>query len=337
MRVLITGAAGRIGTWVTDAVLGRGHSVRAFVLPGDRARWAGHPDVEVAEGNLEDPQSVAAAVEGMAAVVHLAGALTSRGCTDRQFIDHNITGTFNLLIAARDRAAGMRRFIYASSDAVYWAGGAAPASYLPVDELHPRLPGTVYGTSKVCAEELCLSFMRQTGLPVTIARFSATADAEELIEPDSVFGRRTFLRSAIESYETVVAPTTHDQAALAALHAVDGGGEGLFAFTDETGRPPTFSLNDARDAADCVVRLLENPAAIGEAFNIGPIAPYEQTVLVAYLAAKLSLPWARVPVPGLRPSWYVSSLKARMLLGYQPTRTVLDMIDEALDRRAGGG
>src|SRR5262249_15266021 len=186
--------------------------------------------------------------------------------TDRQFIDYNITGTFNLLAAARDRAPGMRRSVYASSDAVYWHGGTAQASYLPVDEIHPRLPGTVYGASKACAEELCHSFMRQTGLPVTIARFSSTAEAEELIEPDSVFGRRTFLRPALESYETAAAPDPHDQAALAALRALDAGDDALFAFTDESGRPPTFSVNDARDAADCVVRLLENPAAIGEAF-----------------------------------------------------------------------
>lgn len=336
MRVLITGAAGRIGARVTEAVLGRGHTVRAFVLPGDGARWAGHPGVEVAAGQLEDPSAIAGAVEGTDAIVHLAGALTSRGCTDRQFIDSNINGTFNLLAAARDWAPGLRRFVYASSDAVYWHGGTAQATYLPVDEVHPRLPGTVYGASKVCAEELCLSVMRQTGLPVTIARFSATADAEELVEPGSVFGRRTFVRPAIESYESAEAPDPADKAALAALAAADAEDGGLFAFTDESGRPPTFSVNDARDAADCAVRLLENPAAVGEAFNIGPIAPYEQTVLVAYLAAKLQLPWARIPVPGLRPSWYVSSLKARMVLGYQPTRTVFDMIDEALDSKAGG-
>jgi UDP-glucose 4-epimerase len=336
MRVLITGAAGRIGARLTDAVLGHGHSVKAFVLPGDGDRWAGHPDVELSEGQLEDPESVAAAVDGTDAIVHLAGALSSRGCTDRQFIDYNIVGTFNLLAAARDRAPDLRRFVYASSDAVYWHGGAAQACYLPVDEVHPRLAGTVYGASKVCAEELCFSFMRQTGLPVTIARFSATADAAELVRPDSVFGRHTFVGPAIEAYEAAVALDSHDEAALAALRGLDSPDDGLFALTDESGRPPTFSVNDARDAADCALRLLESPAAVGEAFNIGPIAPYEQTVLVAYLAAKLTLPWARILVPGTRPSWYVSSLKARMVLGYQPTRTVFDMIDEALDNQAGG-
>jgi UDP-glucose 4-epimerase len=336
MRVLITGAAGRIGARVTDVVLSRGHSVRAFVLPGDGGRWAGHPDVEVAEGELEDPDGVAAAVEGMDGVVHLAGALTSRGCSDRQFIDYNITGTFNLLIAARDRSPGMRRFVYASSDAVYWSGGAAPASYLPVDEVHPRHPGTVYGASKVCAEELCLSFMRETGLPVAIARFSATSDADELVRRDSVFGQRMFLRAAIESLETMAAPTAGELAALAALRDADCAGDPLFAFTDQAGQPTTLNLNDARDAADGVILLLENPAAVGQAFNIGPLVPYEQTELITYLASQLKRPWVRVPVPGLRPSWYVSSLKARLVLGYQPTRTVFDMIDEALATRAGG-
>jgi UDP-glucose 4-epimerase len=292
--------------------------------------------VEVVPGNLQDAEGVAAAVGGADAIVHLAGALTSRGCTDRQFIDYNVTGTFNLLIAARDKAPGMRRFVYASSDAVYWPGGLAPASYLPVDELHPRLPGTTYGASKVCAEELCLSFMRSTGLPVSIARFSATADAEELIQPDSVFGVRTFLAAAIESYESMTDQSAQDQTVLAALRAADQGDERLFAFADEAGHATTWNLNDARDAADGVVRLVENPAAVGEAFNIGPIAPYEQTEMIAHLAGRLGLPWVAVPVPGQRPSWYISSVKARTMLGYRPARTVFDMIDEALAARAGG-
>ena len=60
-------------------------------------------------------------------------------------IGAHLRGTFNLLAVVRQHAPGLRRFAYASSDAVYWRGADTPACYFPVDESHPRLPGTVYG------------------------------------------------------------------------------------------------------------------------------------------------------------------------------------------------
>ena len=129
MRILITGAAGRMGTHLTRLVVAKGHEVRAFVLPDDpnNQQIAG-PGVEIVPGRLEDAAAVGNAVDGVDAIVALGGALTSRLASDQQFFDVNLGGTFNLLEAARHRAPDITRFIYASSDAVYWTPlSAAPS------------------------------------------------------------------------------------------------------------------------------------------------------------------------------------------------------------------
>jgi UDP-glucose 4-epimerase len=329
--VLITGAAGRIGSHLTRALVRRDHQVRAFVLPGDpRAAGIAGPNVEIVPGRLQDADSVTAVARGVDAVYHLGGALTSRGNSDEEFFEFNLRGTFNLLMAVRAHAPRIQRFVYASSDAVYWRGQTASACYLPVDESHPRLAGTVYGASKIGAEELCLTFWRGHGIPVTILRFGATADASELIDPDGVFGPWLFLRPAIRSLSLVKDPSVDQIESLQILRGLDERTEHLVIQADRDGRPNVRQLGDARDVADGCARVLDVAAAVGEAFNLGGVAPYAADELVKHVAGRLKRPyhWARLPIA--RSPWYVSSAKARGILGYEPRRTVFDMVDEAI-------
>lgn len=335
MTVLVTGAAGRIGRHVTRLLTAQGHDVRALVLPGDPGRaWLDRqPGVTCVEGRLEDQAGLRPAVEGIDSVIHLAAALTSRGGIDDEFFAANAGGTYHLLAALRDARATISRFVYASSDAVYW-GGAGPA-FSPVDETHPRIPASVYGATKVAAEELCLTFGRAYGIPATIIRPSATADADELIDPDGVFGSRMWVHSAIRRIETHRVPGAADLELLAALKTIDDGTERLYVVADPERRTAVSTLNDARDCAAGMVLALGSALAVGEAFNIGPVAPYAEAELLAHLGARLGLPVTTVTIAGARPSWVVSSAKARTVLGYMPSRTVFDMIDEALAARGG--
>jgi UDP-glucose 4-epimerase len=334
VKVLVTGAAGRMGAHLTRMIVSRGHEVRAFVLTGDPNNQAIEgPGVEVVAGRLEDQDAVGNAVAGVDAIVALGGALTSRLASDQQFFDVNLGGTFNLLQAARHRAPGISRFIYASSDAVYWSPLAAGPAFLPLDETHARQPGTIYGATKYGAEEMSLTFWRAYGIPSTIIRPTATTDAWELIEPDSVFGRRMFVQGAIRFLESRPDRSADEESLLADLRRNDSGKERVFVLADMDGRIATTNLGDARDTASGLWLLLTHPAAVGEAFNIGPAAPYNEEHLAAHVADRLGMDYVVIRRPHVRSSWYVSSAKARGVLGYQPRYSVFDMVDEAVAAR----
>lgn len=330
MHILVTGATGRIGSHLTMALIREGHTIRAFALPNDpRAAIIQNDHVEFTYGRLEDPQAVTVAVQDVDAVYHLAGALTSRGNTDEEFFEFNLRGTFNLLMAVRDKAPQVSRFLYASSDAVYHRGLSAGACYLPVDECHPLLASSVYGASKIGAEELCLTFWRGFDIPVTILRFGATVDARELLNPRSVFARWLFLKEAIRYLESLSATSPEQAETLEVLKDLDDGREQLVIMADQEGNPEIRQWGDARDVAEGSLRALNVPAAIGETFNLGGVAPFSADELVEYIATKLKIPYVTARLPTARCPWYISSAKAQGLLGYQPQYTVFDMVDEA--------
>ena len=332
MTILVTGATGRIGRHVVKGYLAAGERVRALALADDPGiPWLGAAGAEVAIGHLGDRGSLERAANDVEVVCHLAAALTSRGHRDDDFIASNVRGTYDLLQAVRVAAPGLRRLVYASSDAVYWSGLTDRASFLPIDETHPRRPGSVYGASKVAAEELCLTFQRAYGVPVSIMRPTATADASELLDREGPFGRRLFVRGMVAFLERQPELDEAGRVVLAELRSVDDGRERLYVIANADGRPSIATLNDARDAADGMRRIAASPEALGEAFNIGPAAPYAERELAEHLGERLGLPVSTIRTPFARPDWIVSSAKARAVLGYAPQRTILDMLDEALD------
>ena len=123
MLVLVTGATGRIGTHVTQKLVAEGHLVRALAgRHHPRSPLIADAQVEFFPGRLEDREAMVSACRDVDVVFHLGAALTTRGKTDEEYLEVNVRGTFNLLMAVREQAPGLRRFIYASSDAVYYPG-----------------------------------------------------------------------------------------------------------------------------------------------------------------------------------------------------------------------
>jgi nucleoside-diphosphate-sugar epimerase len=282
----------------------------------------------VVAGDLLAPESLDEATRGVDAVCHLAAAMTLHGSSDALLVDVNLRGTFNLLDAVRRTAPDVHRVVYVSSDAVYWKGLGA-AEYLPVDESHPLLGGSVYGATKVGAEQLCRAFAATYGIPCTIMRPTATADPAELVDRTGAFARRWFLPVALDWYRRRPSPTAAEASVAAALAPYDDGTERLYVLVAPDGTSATTMLTAAEDAAAGLAAMIEPVAAAGEAFNIGPAAPHVERDLVEHLGHRLGLEVVEVRHPSARPSWYVSSAKATRLLGYTPTIDAFAMVDAA--------
>lgn len=156
-RVLVTGGAGFVGANLVAELLKRGHFVRAF----DRApsQLPAHERLEVLQGDICDPDTVAAAVTGIDTIVHTAaiidlmgGASVTEEYRKRSF-DVNVGGTKNLVHAAR--AAGVQRFVYTASNSVVVGG----QSIADGDETMPYTArfNDLYTETKVAAEKFVLS------------------------------------------------------------------------------------------------------------------------------------------------------------------------------------
>src|SRR5439155_4981567 len=123
---------------------------------------------------------------------------------------------------------------------------------------------------------------------------------------------------------------------LSILRSLDTGGEQLVVMADRAGHPEIRGWGDARDVADGCLRVLEPKAADGEAFNLGGVAPFAADELAKHIATRLDLPCVTACLPISRAPWYVSSAKARSLLGYRPRYSVFDMVDEGAAKLARG-
>jgi NAD dependent epimerase/dehydratase len=170
-RVLVTGAAGFIGSHLAEALAGQGASVRAFVRYNSRNDYgwlediADHEQVEIFRGDLVNPEAVANALEGIDTVFHL-GALIPIPYSylhPREFVEANVVGTLNVLEAARRSSPG--RLVHVSTSEVY----GTPLT-VPIDEDHRVHAQSPYAASKAGADQLALSYRDSFELPVVVAR-----------------------------------------------------------------------------------------------------------------------------------------------------------------------
>jgi UDP-glucose 4-epimerase len=149
MKLLLTGATGKVGSRLAKRLAQRGAQVRALVRDRMRAaKLVGEDQIELVQGDLLDADSLTTAVRGVDAVVHCAAFF--RGATTEQAHAVNDVGTQQLATAAR--AASVKRFIFTSTGLVYGSTGGRLAR--EDDECRPTL---AYPVSKLAAERFLLA------------------------------------------------------------------------------------------------------------------------------------------------------------------------------------
>ena len=290
-RILVTGGGGFIGSHLVDALLKRGDEVRVLdnFSTGDRRNLLHVRDaVEILEGDLRSYERAHAAVRGCDLVFH-QGALPSvpRSIQDPLTSNEaNVTGTLNILLAARD--AGVRRVIYASSSSVYGAAaGDAKREDAPVAPLSP------YGVSKHTGEAYCRAFFHSYGLETVALRYF------------NVFGPR---QNPISEYAAVV-PSFIVAALLGERSVVYG--DGL--------QSRDFTYID--NVVQANMRAADVQDAAGEAFNVGcgrATAVLDVLETIYAFAQREPEPDFRPPRVGEVRASQADIEKARRVLGYDP-------------------
>lgn len=172
-KVLVTGAAGFIGSHLVERLIELGAIVKAFVHYNSFYH-VGHlkevlsyekDRLEVIFGDIRELDTVRKSLNNIDFVFHLASIISVPYSTvhPQEIISTNASGTLNILLACQD--SSVQKVIHTSSSEVYGS-----ALYTPIDEKHPRQPQSVYAASKVAADALCFSFYRSYETPVVVCR-----------------------------------------------------------------------------------------------------------------------------------------------------------------------
>lgn len=169
MRVLITGAAGHIGSILTERLSAR-HDIRGLDIVGGPNDYAG----EFVVGDCADPEVADAAVAGVDAVVHLAGIPTEAALL--AILQGHVIGTAALLDAMVQR--GVRRMVYASSN--HAVGMTPRPAGGPVGVDTPPRPDTFYGVGKVAAEALLSLYADRHGISSVALRIGSFLERPEV-------------------------------------------------------------------------------------------------------------------------------------------------------------
>ncbi len=241
MRFLVTGGAGFIGSHLVEELQKKegGHSVRIFDnLTSGREGNLRHlaPAPELIRGDIRDLEATRQAMADVDIVFHHA-ALTSVPGSVKDPVacnDVNVTGTLNVLLAARD--AGVKKVLFASSSAVY---GENPVS--PKNETLAPDPLSPYAASKLAGEIYCRMFSRLHGLPTVCFRYF------------NVFGPRQDPNS---QYAAVI-PKFIDALAAGRRPKVFGDGE------------QTRDFVFVKDVVQANLRAAFQDVAPGSVFNVG--------------------------------------------------------------------
>lgn len=297
-RVLVTGATGLIGSWLTRRLLDLGSHVVVLVQDHDPQselfRSGAIQRTTVISGELEDYGAIERAInrEETDTVFHL-GAQTLVGAAQRAPLatfEANIRGTYNLLEACRVNPAVVQRVIVASSDKAY--GEHAQLPYTESTPLQGREP---YAVSKTCTDLISQTYAASYNLPVVIARCGNVYGGGDLNWSRIVPGT---IRALLEGRSPVIR-------------------------SDGTYLRDYIYVQDVVDGYLKLSESLDDPERRGVAYNIST----EEALTVVELVSEIRSIMACGAIPldirataqGEIHDQHLSAAKARQELGWRPT------------------
>ncbi|HEV7654266.1 MAG TPA: NAD(P)-dependent oxidoreductase [Mycobacteriales bacterium] len=241
-KVLVTGAAGRIGVITCAGLAARGWKVRGLDrVPLDGVDGLADPPVVA---DVRDAAAVRAAAAGVEAVVHLAGIATES--TFAEILESNIEGTFNVFDAARQEGVG--RIVYASSN---HAVGYTPRSALATVDVPPR-PDTYYGVSKVFGEALGSLLVDRYGLEVVCLRIGSWKQY-----PESVRELSTWISPA-DGVRLIAAALTAPDVTFSVVYGISANTRAWWDLAPARALG-YLSVDDAEDYADRIPGAEDDP------------------------------------------------------------------------------
>jgi len=237
--IFITGADGFIGSHLTEALVNQGFKVKALAqynsfnnhgwldsLPAEIIK-----ETEIVMGDVRDTHQMRQEIENMHYVMHLAAlvAIPYSYVAPQSYIDTNISGTLNILQAARDFNIPV---IHTSTSEVYGS-----AQYVPMDEKHPLKGQSPYSASKIAADQIAFSFFTSFGLPV------------KTIRPFNTYGPRQSMRAVIPTIIVQIANGVRE------IELGD--------------TSPSRDFNYISDTVSGFVKAMKSENGIGEVVNLG--------------------------------------------------------------------
>jgi nucleoside-diphosphate-sugar epimerase len=291
VRALVTGGAGFIGSHLVEALTALGASVVVLdnLAGGSRENIAPFKP-ELIHASVLDESAVARATADCKFVFHLAalGSVPNSVARPREYHDVNVTGTLNVLEAAR--AAGVQRLMFAASSSAY---GETPQ--LPKVESIPPSPLSPYAANKIAGEAMLAAWSASYGIDTASLRYF------------NIFGPR---QNANSAYAAVIAAFAK---AIIAGNPPTIFGDGLqsrdFTFVHNAVHANLLAARSARPIGGAVINI-----ACGRSINLNQLAP-----LIADLLGHPNLKPVYAPERAGDVKHSLADLsRAKALLGYEP-------------------
>lgn len=294
-RYLVTGGAGFIGSHIVDALIEAGHEVRIIDNFSTGKRENLNARAELFERDITDMESIRPVFDGVDGVFHVAALprIPLSIAEPQKTNAVHVTGTLNVLVAARD--AKVRRVVYSASSSAY-----GNQEHMPVVETMRPMPANPYGLQKFVGEQYMEVFHKVYGLETVSLRYF------------NVYGPRMADTGA---YVSVMSTFLRQRAAGQPL-TITGDGE------------QTRDFTHVSDVVQANVLAMNSPkSGKGEVINAGAGG----SITINALAALFGGPVAHIdPRPGEIRHSQADTARARELLGWEPKIALKDGVAELL-------